>query len=133
MIEAAVGRGRGGVGAVVRRHRSDKDIGAPDLQVDARLALLHGAQDLGAQRFLEPLRHRLGVGRAQMNVVPGEFGHAAFSLLRRGTVGSARLPSVGGLFRKQLLLNRSGADVCRKPLIDDASSAPLAGRFASIY
>jgi hypothetical protein len=35
MIEATVGRGRGGVDAVARRHRSDKDIGAPDLQVDA--------------------------------------------------------------------------------------------------
>ena len=52
MIEATVGRGRGGVDAVARRHRSDKDIGAPDLQVDARLAVLHGAQNLGAQRFL---------------------------------------------------------------------------------
>src|SRR5581483_3002903 len=77
MIEAAIGDRRRRVGAVTVRHRRDEDVGAAELQIDARLALLHGADDLGAEHFLEPLRHRLRIGRAQVNVIPGEFGHGA--------------------------------------------------------
>ena len=51
-----------------------------------------------------------------------DLAMARSPLLRRGTAGSARLPSVGGLFRKQLLLNRSGADVAFGHLTKEDSS-----------
>ena len=75
MIEALIGRGRGRVDAVAGRHRRDEDIGAAELDVDARGALLHGADHLAAQHALEPLGGRLGVRTAQMDVVPGQFRH----------------------------------------------------------
>ena len=70
VIEAAIGYARRRIGAVAVRHRSDEDIGAAKLEIDARLAVLRAAQNLGAEHFLEPLRHGLRIGGAQMNVVP---------------------------------------------------------------
>src|ERR1700728_1181338 len=48
MVETLVGRGRRRIDAVTGRDRGDEDVGAADLEVDARLALLHGADHLGA-------------------------------------------------------------------------------------
>src|SRR5215469_387446 len=73
MIETAIGRDRRRVDAVAGRDRGNEDIGAAKLEIDARFALLHTANDLGAERRLEPFRHGFRVGRAQMNVVPTVF------------------------------------------------------------
>src|SRR5215831_2783671 len=75
MIEALVGRDRGRIDAVAGRHRRDENVGAAELQVDARLALLHGPDHLGAEHALVPLGRRFGVGGAQMDVVPSVLGH----------------------------------------------------------
>ena len=83
MVEALVRRRRRRVDAVAGLDRGDEDVGAADLQVDARRALLHGADHFGAQHLLEPLRGRLRIGAAQMDVVPGEFGHDGSSLSRQ--------------------------------------------------
>src|ERR1700761_7235110 len=104
MIETAVRDRRGGIDAVTGFHRRDKYIGAPELQIDTRLALLRGAYHLGAKHRLEPVRHRLGIGRAQMNVVPSEFGicqiaHGAFSRFNVAKLGHVR-EGYHRLFRK---------------------------------
>ena len=54
MIEAAIGRDRRRIDAVARGDRRNKNIGAAKLEIDARLALLHAANDLGAEHRLEP-------------------------------------------------------------------------------
>ena len=54
-------------------------LAPPSLHVDARLALLHGADHLGAELLLEPLRHRLGIGGAQVDVIPRVIRHGAYS------------------------------------------------------
>src|SRR5262249_1007656 len=73
MIEALIGRGRRRVH--LRRGLRDENIGAAELEVDARLALLHRAQHFGAEHALVPLRRLLRIGAAQMHVVIGERGH----------------------------------------------------------
>src|ERR1700683_1397273 len=75
MIEAAIWNFRRCVDAVAVLDRHDEDVGAADLEVDARRALQGAADDLSTQDFLEPRRHRLRVRGAQMNVVPFEVGH----------------------------------------------------------
>src|SRR5579862_2579526 len=79
MIEAAIRRRRRGIDAVTGFDRGDEDVGAAELEIDARLALLHGADHLGAELLLEPLRHRLGIGGAQVDVVPRVFRHGAYA------------------------------------------------------
>src|ERR1700675_3815422 len=79
MIEAAIRCRRRRVDAVAGFDRGDEDVGAAEFQVDARLALLHGADHLGAELLLEPLRHRLGIGGAEVDVIPGVFSHGAYS------------------------------------------------------
>src|SRR5215471_10125722 len=64
MIEALVRRDRGQIDAVAGRHWRDENVGATELEVDARLALLHGANHLGAEHALVPLGRRFGVGGA---------------------------------------------------------------------
>src|SRR5215510_840323 len=78
MVEALIGRGGRGIDAVASRDRGDEDVGAAELEVDARLALLHAADDLGAEDALEPLRGRLRIRAAQMDVVPGVCRHFGF-------------------------------------------------------
>src|ERR1700704_4853298 len=55
MIEALIGRDRGRVDAVAGRHRRAEHIRAAELEVDARLALLHGAAPPGTENPLKPL------------------------------------------------------------------------------
>src|SRR5215510_222174 len=78
MVEALIGRPRRGIDAVASRDRGDEDVGAAELEVDARLALLHAADDLGAEYALEPLRGRLRVRAAQVDVIPGVCRHFWF-------------------------------------------------------
>src|SRR5262245_7987344 len=75
MVEALIGRHRRGIDAVGGRDRRDEDVGAAELEVDARLALLHAADDLGAEHALEPLRGRLRIRAAQVDVIPGICRH----------------------------------------------------------
>src|SRR5215471_10138061 len=75
VIEALVGRDRRWVDAVAGRDRRDENVGAAELEVDARLALLHGADHLGAEHAFIPLGGRFGIGGSQMDVVPGVLDH----------------------------------------------------------
>src|SRR3569833_321565 len=77
MVEALIGRHRRDVDAVASLDRSDEDIAAAELHVDARLALLRRADHLGAEHALEPLGRPFRIGRTQMNVVEGDVGHDA--------------------------------------------------------
>src|SRR5262249_28057997 len=61
MIEALVGRDRRRIDAIAGRDRRDEDVGAAELEVDARLALLHGADHLGAEHAFIPLGSRFGI------------------------------------------------------------------------
>jgi hypothetical protein len=64
MIEAPVGNGRRHVGTVAVFHRRNENVAAAELQIDALLTLLHTADNLGAEHFLKPLRHRFRIGGA---------------------------------------------------------------------
>src|SRR6516225_2261772 len=75
VIEALVGRDRRRIDAIAGRDRRDEDVGAAELEVDARLALLHGADHLGAEHAFIPLGGRFGIGGTQMDVVPGVLDH----------------------------------------------------------
>ena len=80
VIEALVGRDRRRIDAVAGRDWRDEDVGAAELEVDARLALLHGADHLGAEHAFIPLGGRFGIGGAQMDVVPGVLDHGSISV-----------------------------------------------------
>ena len=56
MVEALIGRDRGSVDAVSGLDLGDEDLGAAELQIDARLALRHRPNHLGAEHALEPAR-----------------------------------------------------------------------------
>src|ERR1700687_4392402 len=73
MIEPAIGRDRRLACADAGSDRSDEDIGAAELEIDTRLALLHAANHLRAEHRLKPPRHCLGIGSAQMNMVPSDI------------------------------------------------------------
>src|SRR5262249_12561815 len=75
MIEALIGRDGRRVDAAVGRDRRDEDVGPAELQIDARLALLRGADHLGTEHAFVIPRGRLRVGAPQMDVVIGEVGH----------------------------------------------------------
>src|SRR5207248_5394616 len=68
VIEALVRRHRRRIDAVARRHRRDEDVGAAELEVDAGLALLHGADHLSPKHALVPLGGCFGIGGSQMDV-----------------------------------------------------------------
>src|SRR5262249_18021826 len=96
MVEALIGRGGRWINAVARRDRRDEDVGAAKLEIDARLALLHAADDLGAEHALEPLRGRLRVRAAQVDVIPSVFRrvgrHGGFSWVSQQR-GALRVPA----------------------------------------
>src|SRR5262249_23656407 len=69
---------------VAGRDRRDEDVGAAELEVDARLALLHGADHLGAEHAFIPLGGRFGIGGSQMDVIPGVLNHGSISVGCRG-------------------------------------------------
>src|SRR5262245_22720643 len=80
VVETLIWRHRRRIDAVARRHRRDEDVGAAELEVNAGLALLHGADHLGPKHALVPLGGRLGIGGSQMDVVPSVLGHGSISL-----------------------------------------------------
>jgi hypothetical protein len=71
MIEPLVRRDRGRIDAIARLDRRDENVGAAQLEVNARFALLHAADHLGAEHALVPLGRRFGIGGTQMDVIPG--------------------------------------------------------------
>src|SRR4051812_25441922 len=81
MIEALIGRGRRRVDAVAGGHRRNEDIGTAELEVNARLVPLHGADDLGAEHLFVVAGGRLRIRAAQVDMVVGELGHRLFSLV----------------------------------------------------
>ncbi len=76
MVEPLMGRHRRRVDAVSRGHRRDEDVGAAELDVDAAGA----ADDHAAEHVFEPGRGRLGIGTAQVDVIPGDDRHGRFSV-----------------------------------------------------
>src|ERR1700745_4240562 len=95
VIEALVGRDRRRIDAIAGRDRRDEDVGAAELEVDARLALLHAADHLGAEHAFVPLGGPFRVGGAQMDVIPGVLGHGLLS------VGCRFEPSLARMERKR--------------------------------
>src|SRR5215510_3487213 len=87
MVEAPIGRLRSRIDAVAWIHLGGEDHGPAKLDVDARLSKLGAADDLGTEHALEPLRHRLRIGRAQMDVIPGKGRHWRFSLNGHAKLG----------------------------------------------
>src|SRR5262249_35152197 len=75
MVEALIGRGGRRIDAVAGRDRRDEDVNAAQLEIDARLALLHGPDHLRAEHALVIARGRLRIGAAQVDVIVGELGH----------------------------------------------------------
>ena len=78
------GGGRRRIDAVAGNDRGDEDVHAAEFEVDARLALLHAADHLGAEHALIILRGSLRIRAAQVNVVISELGHRGCS---RGSNG----------------------------------------------
>src|SRR6185437_12177903 len=75
MIEPLIRSSRRSIHAIAGLDLRGEDIGSAELDVDARLAGLHGAHDLRAEHALEPMRGGFRIGRAQMNVIPGDIRH----------------------------------------------------------
>src|SRR5262249_47953255 len=75
MIKALAGCGRSRIDAVARLDRREEDVGAAELEIDARLALLHRADQLRTKHALEPLSGCLRVRAAQVDMIPGVGGH----------------------------------------------------------
>src|SRR5262249_24295060 len=71
MIEPLIRRDRRYVDSVAGRDRADEDIGAAEFDVDAART----AHDLATEDIAQPGRGCLGVGAAQMNMVPGHNRH----------------------------------------------------------
>src|SRR5262249_60704623 len=123
MIEALVGRDRRRIDAIAGRHRRDEDVGAAELEVDARLALLHGADHLGAEHAFIPLAGRFGIGGSQMDVVAGVLDH-----VRSPSVAAWR--SVARIARRRNATSEPGppahpARACRR-------SRPSSARISSL-
>src|SRR3954453_13899825 len=112
MVEALIGRGGCGIDAVAGCDWRDEDVGAAELEVDARLALLHAADDLSAENALEPLRSRFRVRAAQVDVIPGIGRHVGFSRV------SQQLP-VGWVERSETIAAR------RLSMMGFASAQPI--------
>ena len=85
VIEALMGRHRWRIDAFVRRDRRDEYVDAAELDVNPP----GSADDLPAEDIFEPGRGRLGIGTAQVNMVPGDYRHRCFSpwLLMRRLIG----------------------------------------------
>src|SRR5690242_6047821 len=77
MVETLIWRGGRRVDAVSRRNLRGEDHGAAEPDIDARLALLRRADDLGAEHLLEPPCRSLRIGRPQVNMVPGKAWHSS--------------------------------------------------------
>src|SRR5665213_403799 len=71
MIEPLIRRGWRAVDAVSRRDRCDEDVGAAKFDVDPPGA----ADNHAAEDILKPGCRRLGIGAAQMNMVPRHDRH----------------------------------------------------------
>src|SRR3990167_1341177 len=75
MFETLIGHRWRRVDAVARLDFGEEDIGAAELEVDARNAVRRAAENLRAQHALKPFRHRLRIRRADMDVVPRVVRH----------------------------------------------------------
>src|SRR5262245_23548423 len=106
MIEALMGMARAGAGLGVLADVEDEDVGAAELQVDARLALLHGADHLGAEHALVEAGRRFRVAGEQVDMVEGEFGHVGCPL-----IGLGGTQSLSHAMAPQQLASETGAPV----------------------
>src|SRR6185437_2537212 len=79
MVEALIGRHRRRAYAIAGIDLSYKDLGSAELEIDTRLALLRRADHFGTEHAFEPLRRRLRIRRAQVNMVPREICHSYLS------------------------------------------------------
>jgi hypothetical protein len=77
------GMRRACAGLRVARDIEEEDVGPAELQVDARLAALVGADHLGAEHRLEIAGHAFRVQREEMDVVEGVLRHDIVSLEER--------------------------------------------------
>src|SRR5215831_4820671 len=76
MVEALIGSLRWWIDFGVRQDLGHENVGATDLEIDARLALLQRADHLSAKHARVECGCRLKIGAAQVNVVVCELGHA---------------------------------------------------------
>jgi hypothetical protein len=79
MIQTLVGGCWWRIDTISRRDLGSKDHRTPKLDIDAWLTLLRGADHLGAEHALKPLRHSLRIRSAQVDVIPGKSRHWRFS------------------------------------------------------
>src|SRR6185437_7038902 len=100
MVEALIRRRRRRIYSIARIDFSNKDLRSAELEIDTRLALLRRADHFGPEHAFEPMRRRLRIRRAQVDVVPGEIRH---SFLSRFFV--ARLGQLADVYATALLPN----------------------------
>ena len=72
MVEPLIGRDRRRIDVALLRDRRDEHVLPADLHVDARLALLHRADDLRIEHPLVVGGGLLRIAAADMDVVVGE-------------------------------------------------------------
>ncbi len=77
MVETLIGRHRRGIDAVARSDGRDEHIGATEFDVDPPRA----TDDLASENVLQPCGGALGIGAAQMNMVPGDGRHLGLPIL----------------------------------------------------
>jgi hypothetical protein len=77
VVEALIGSLRWWIDFGVGQDFGNEDVGAADLEIDARFALLQRADHLGAEHAFIERGRRFRIGTAQVNVVVGELGHVA--------------------------------------------------------
>src|SRR5262245_65114181 len=70
----------------------NEDVGTAELEIDARLALRHAANDLGAEHALIKRGGRFRIAAEQVNVVEGELLHRASLVGSRLVSRARRLP-----------------------------------------
>src|SRR5579871_1221892 len=121
MVEPLIGGGWWRVDAVAGLDLGNEDVGAAELDVDAPVP----ADDDAAEHVLEPGCHRLRIGRAQVNVIPGNDRHwFSPSGLRRavslnvgplvGRAHVATLTAASGSFHPLALMPRGS----RRPVVE---------------
>ena len=98
MVEAQVRRLRRRADAVLRRNLRDEDLLAAEVHVDARLAVLVGAENRRSEHLFIEERRRFRIGAPQVDVVELERAHASlvcasFLCLRSYMSGWARAKS----------------------------------------
>src|SRR5438445_2871488 len=81
MLEPEIRRLRRSRDGLFRRHLSEKDRHAAEIEIETRPAIrLDRADDLSAEHFGVPAGRRLRIRAAQMDMVVGESGHVSLLL-----------------------------------------------------